>query len=131
MSGTMIPLRASVDSQPDEPRRTISGQQRIGLPRELLDATDVEGFVDGALDEHPPVPITEGTVMIARFESPALDAVDPPAKAAPKAALSRLHDVVDLIPPRHAKLVAAATLFFSLLGVVTLLAGVTILLFVL
>lgn len=158
MSGTLAPIRGET-VETNEPRRTISGERRIELPRsetvpiddrvtipaaepvpnvaaeprELLRETDLDGFVDTALDEHPVVPISEGTVQIRKFESPLLKPVPaarPPAQAVAKPP-SWLLSLVDVVPAQCEKPVVAAILFFFLLGVLSFIGGVTILLFAL
>lgn len=165
MSGTLAPIRRD-SFEPGEPRRTVSGEQRIDLRtsetipvgerRELFDEDDLENFVDGALDENP-VPVSEGTVRIARFESPILEPTPPAAASsaaspaptpspspspAPSPALAPpapqaaslppwLLQLVAVVPAQYEKHVVAGILFFCLLGVLSLFSGVTILLFAL
>lgn len=138
MSGTMIPESSA-------PRRTVSGERRIELPRsdtfpvarELFGGEDVDGFVDGALDEHVSVPISEGTVQVRRFSSPLLEPVPAPKPPEPRPAKpiasppSWLVQVTEIVPARHEKAVVAAMLFFFLFGVLSFVAAATLLLFVL
>ena len=104
----------------------------------LFDDADVGGFIEQALDEHPVVPISEGTVQIRRFESPLLQPVPTTAPPSPKAAKpiaianapSWLLQITSVVPARHEKAVVAGILFFFLFGVLSFLGTVTMLLFI-
>ena len=104
---------------------------------ELFDDSEVDGFVEGALDDHPAVPISEGTVQIRRFESPLLQPVPVmkvPAAKPPVAIAKRpswVMQLADVVPARHEKAFVAGVLFFFLFGVLSFMAAVTMLLFVL
>ena len=131
MSGTIAPaIRASEDPKSDTFRVAKAAP-------ELFDDSEVDGFVEGALDDHPAVPISEGTVQIRRFESPLLQPV-PATKlptAAPAARIAKrpswVMQLADVVPAKHEKVVVAGILFFFLFGVLSFLAAVTMLLFVL
>lgn len=130
MSGTIVPAtRAAEDPKSDTFRVAKAAP-------ELFADSEVDGFVEGALDDHPPVPISEGTVQIRRFESPLLQPVPVMKlpKAAPPAIAKRpswLVQLADVVPARHEKVVMAGVLFFFLFGVLSFVAAVTMLLFVL
>lgn len=133
MSATIVPaIRAAADPKSDTFRCAKAAP-------ELFDDSEVDGFVEGALDDHPPVPISEGTVQIRRFESPLLQPVPvmnlPKAAPAPAAAIAKrpswVMQLADVVPAKHEKVVVAGILFFFLFGVLSFLAAVTMLLFVL
>ena len=128
MSGTMMPCTvASEDFKSDTFRCAKAAP-------ELFDDADVAGFVEGALDDHPIVPISEGTVQIRRFESPLLEPIPSKPKLQSTSASTAppwLLQLAGVVPARHEKAVVAGILFFFLFGVMSFLTGVTALLFML
>jgi hypothetical protein len=134
MSGTMMPCPVASEDPKSDTFRCAK------VAPELFEGSDVDGFVEGALDDHPVVPISEGTVQIRRFESPLLEPIpstssklkEKPAPAAgPMTAPPWLLQLAGFVPARHEKAVVAGILFFFLFGVLSFLAGVTALLFML
>ena len=128
MSGTMMPCTVASEDPKSDTFRCAE------VASELFDDDDVDGFVEGALDDHPIVPISEGTVQIRRFESPLLEPIPskpkPPSTRAPTAP-PWLLQLAGVVPARHEKALVAGILFFFLFGVLSFLTGVTALLFML